>query len=664
MAIRYLFGPVSRPFGEQNLLGPRRGGWCKTFGPPGSDVPLLPGDTWDSVCARLGSVWRPDALVLSLATAPVPRWVWTVPVPVVGLATGWPLLWHAYRRQLALCDIVLADPSGAARLSRVGVRRVLAANLFGCERSYLEHAWPSAEKRDIDVLIVSNLPRPALRPHLPLLGRVARLGERWRVVMRAGVYGKAYRQLLGRARVLFNHSLAGECTYRAFEATASGSLLFQEVANQELPPFLRDRLEYVAYSDQDLEEHLQHYLANEPERRQLAEAARRKAPRYTWEALWEEHVLRIERELSGSDVSTQRSAADEELLLLSRCWRVVGQPIEADDGLARQLKEVLDRRPKSPALLTAWGLLLGNGAATPRAAATAALAALQTAATLAPDSASAALNLAEALAATGSGNAAVEQARRGLDLVEATTRFPMTDLGGLPFPPAFDTMRVEWERAAWMNSGDSDAESGAKQSLLRWRLNALVAEQTGELPPAYEAALTRPDLASSWSLLGANLTRAGQSQKATMHYRRASELDPLEQKPTPLTPNPFPRSTGVPPVNPDTGATPVLREEGSKLPLPLPASGRGSGGGVPPRHKRVSLTMIVRDEEHNLPACLTCVADIVDEIIIADTGSTDRTTEIAQAFGARVVEAPWTDDFASARNAALAHAGGAWVWWA
>jgi GT2 family glycosyltransferase len=78
---------------------------------------------------------------------------------------------------------------------------------------------------------------------------------------------------------------------------------------------------------------------------------------------------------------------------------------------------------------------------------------------------------------------------------------------------------------------------------------------------------------------------------------------------------------------------------------------------------KVSLTMIVRDEEANLPACLTSAEDLFDEVVVVDTGSTDRTREIAQAFGARVFDFAWVDDFAAARNAALAHATGDYAFW-
>jgi GT2 family glycosyltransferase/tetratricopeptide (TPR) repeat protein len=75
----------------------------------------------------------------------------------------------------------------------------------------------------------------------------------------------------------------------------------------------------------------------------------------------------------------------------------------------------------------------------------------------------------------------------------------------------------------------------------------------------------------------------------------------------------------------------------------------------------ISACLIVRDEEADLPACLTAVSRIADEVIVYDTGSLDQTVAVARGRGAVVVEGHWDDDFARARNAALAHCRGTWV---
>lgn len=77
----------------------------------------------------------------------------------------------------------------------------------------------------------------------------------------------------------------------------------------------------------------------------------------------------------------------------------------------------------------------------------------------------------------------------------------------------------------------------------------------------------------------------------------------------------------------------------------------------------VSLCMIVKNEEANVPACLQSVADLVGEMILVDTGSTDRTREIGRSLGARVYDFAWVDDFAAARNESIRHATRPWVFW-
>ena len=71
--------------------------------------------------------------------------------------------------------------------------------------------------------------------------------------------------------------------------------------------------------------------------------------------------------------------------------------------------------------------------------------------------------------------------------------------------------------------------------------------------------------------------------------------------------------------------------------------------------------MIVRDEAEFLEQCLDSVKDIVNEIVIVDTGSEDNTKEIAVHFGARIFDFIWVDDFSAARNYALEQATGDWI---
>ena len=64
----------------------------------------------------------------------------------------------------------------------------------------------------------------------------------------------------------------------------------------------------------------------------------------------------------------------------------------------------------------------------------------------------------------------------------------------------------------------------------------------------------------------------------------------------------------------------------------------------------ISLCMIVKNEEAVLDRCLSSIADLMDEIIIIDTGSTDRTKEIAGRYTNKIYDFKWQNDFSAARN--------------
>jgi glycosyltransferase involved in cell wall biosynthesis len=76
---------------------------------------------------------------------------------------------------------------------------------------------------------------------------------------------------------------------------------------------------------------------------------------------------------------------------------------------------------------------------------------------------------------------------------------------------------------------------------------------------------------------------------------------------------------------------------------------------------KLSLAMIVKNEARCLARCLQSVRGVANEIVVADTGSTDDTVKIASEFGAKVSRFDWISDFAAARNFALAQTTGDWI---
>ncbi|MGL5616953.1 MAG: glycosyltransferase [Sarcina sp.] len=77
----------------------------------------------------------------------------------------------------------------------------------------------------------------------------------------------------------------------------------------------------------------------------------------------------------------------------------------------------------------------------------------------------------------------------------------------------------------------------------------------------------------------------------------------------------------------------------------------------------ISLCMIVKNEEETLEKCLSSIKDIVNEIVIVDTGSTDKTKEIAKKFNAIIYDFKWINNFAAARNFAFSKATKEYILW-
>lgn len=75
----------------------------------------------------------------------------------------------------------------------------------------------------------------------------------------------------------------------------------------------------------------------------------------------------------------------------------------------------------------------------------------------------------------------------------------------------------------------------------------------------------------------------------------------------------------------------------------------------------ISLCMIMKNEAKVLARCLESVKDIVEEIVIVDTGSTDESIKIAESFGAKIIKRKWTDDFSTARNTGIEKATCDWI---
>jgi glycosyltransferase involved in cell wall biosynthesis/Tfp pilus assembly protein PilF len=169
---------------------------------------------------------------------------------------------------------------------------------------------------------------------------------------------------------------------------------------------------------------------------------------------------------------------------------------------------------------------------------------------------------------------------------------------------------------------------------------AVAALNAGRIPEAWnlaiEALRIRPFHPEAWVFLGEAAVQAGDFELARRCARKAAALAPRWKTPKKLL-------SGIPgrPGTPASQLAPAPFRDGER--------------------PRLSICMIAKNEERFLGRCLESVRGLADQIVLVDTGSTDRTVEIAREHGAEVHFRAWDNHFSNARNEALRHATGDWI---
>jgi len=597
--MRHLFGPIDGEFSDQILEHSRIQRQCLTFG-LGADIDIAAGASWVEVERRLPESWRPAFIALWLSYAQIPEWVWSCPLPIVGLAADWNLLWHQYRGVFSRLELILTDEAGVAAMHQAGFPYTCPGNLFGLERPFVDESWEETA-RDIDVLFVGNLQPAVQAERLPWLALLTEIGERWNVHIASGVFDAEYRALLRRSRIVFNRSIRGECNKRTFEGPACGALLFQEAENREVPRWLEPDKEYVPYTAETLLPLLEEFLSDEPRRLAIAEAGRLRVQHYSFDEIWSEIVDKL-RENWPEIESRARTRLSAPLTIT---------PPPALPPVMERMADVLQLSAANrvePALRLARSVLLDmdRGAA---------------------------------------------EIRSALDVQ--------------PWPQ-FDTMRVEWEKAAWSNAGNPDAEAAAKVQLLRWRLHLELAQLSGDIAHYYEAVMARPDLPISQAALGCALARQGRLPEGLPRLREAVARNPFD-----LTAC---RAYGQ--LLQDTG----LHDQRSAFCRKRRLLSKSAPGMVPAEswfmeeaanNALASIVVLCCNEVESTQACLESVRRHTKrpyELILIDNGSTDATPSLLDAVKSwpdpvrvEVIRNDSNRGYAAGVNQGIAAAKGEWL---
>jgi len=170
-----------------------------------------------------------------------------------------------------------------------------------------------------------------------------------------------------------------------------------------------------------------------------------------------------------------------------------------------------------------------------------------------------------------------------------------------------------------------------------------------ERPPF---SITAADLSQVYNFLGAAYNETGRGDEAERRYRQAIQADLGNHLPylnlIKLL-NTFGRRSEAQAVT-ENGLAACRQIQELRM---LSASLR--------KRSSVSACLMVKNEEELLPQCLDSIRDWVDEIIVVDTGSADRTVEIARSYGARIFHQAWEGNFSKHRNYSIEQATGDWI---
>ena len=233
-----------------------------------------------AVLRKLPDDFSPDAvLIFSPMYLPIPHGIEDSPYPVFAIVSDWNLGYFQLRENLKRFDHIFGDKAGVKVLKKLGYANVDYWPMFG--HNVRKNFKMLGVDKKYDIGFAGNINHAIHKERSQWLYRLTQLPDHLSVRIANGIFNEEYNRFLNECRITFNRSIRGEMNMRAYEAAASGSLLFIESSNLEIGDFLEPEREALLYDEIDFEDMVLKYVENDALRVATVERAREKISHYT-----------------------------------------------------------------------------------------------------------------------------------------------------------------------------------------------------------------------------------------------------------------------------------------------------------------------------------------------------------------------------------------------
>ncbi len=187
-------------------------------------------------------------------------------------------------------DHIITDQKGINAFEKYGFNNLSYFPIFSLRIP--EYNNINVVKR-YDILFIGNINQNVQTERSTYLYRIAKLSEKYNVLITGGIYGEEYQITLSESKIIFNRSVRSEINARVFEALKAKSLLFLEEENIESEYYLKPNYNFVTYNEHNLEDLIDFYLENDLKREEIVTNGSKFIDEYSTEKFNQNFYLHI-----------------------------------------------------------------------------------------------------------------------------------------------------------------------------------------------------------------------------------------------------------------------------------------------------------------------------------------------------------------------------------